>query len=348
MSRAFCSVVTLSHVPYVRALGESLQAAGNTEPLRVLVADAEPATLPTGRAGLEFLALDQLGAAFPATMPYYFDAFEFTNALKPFLVSHLLRHGCEQVIYLDSDIIATSAFAPVWTESEQTALVLTPHQLAPPPRGLPHTNEIEIVDQGLLNGGFAAWRRGSEATAILDWLCDRLPVHGFCDRAAGMFVDQKLLPLIPVYFPAAVRISRNPRLNVAFWNAHERAVRFAPPSRWEIEGEPVVFFHLSGYRLNRPGVPCSYLPAAANAALLRDAPWFAAVLARYHDGLERAFAGHLSPAYRFRAYEGTTLTPELRRLLFRTGRLERTSYAFWRIRVRDTLKQIKRGLLRRR
>jgi hypothetical protein len=346
--KAFCAVVTRSHVPYVQALEQSLRASGNREKLMVLVADADEETPLPNPALLHFIKVSELADAGPSSMRYYFSAFEFTNVLKPFLVRHLLAGEFDAVIYLDSDILATASFAPVWQELEEVALLLTPHQLNPPPPEITYTNEIEIVDQGVLNGGFAAWRRCEEANAILTWMCQRYPIHGFCDRAAGMFVDQKLLPLAQIYFPTAIRVTRNPRLNVAFWNVHERCVQSPAAKRWLVDDQPVVFFHLSGYRLSRPEAPCDYLPDAANQAILRAAPWFAEVLKIYHDGLERFFSNFVPPTYRFAKYEGVETSPELRRLLFLAGKLDQGSFAYRRIRFIDMLKKIKRRIVRRR
>ena len=341
LPRCFSTVVTWSHLPYVRALRDSLRAAGNPESIHVLVTDAPRDRLPAGEDGLVCVTLDELRPAPPLAMRHYFSAFELCNALKPFIVSHLLDSGFDRVIYLDCDLLITARFDPVWSLLDETPLLLTPHQLAPPPLDLPYITEIDIVDQGLFNGGFAGWRRGPESDRLLEWLQSRLPVYGFCDRQRGMFVDQKLLPLLAEYYPADVKIVRDPCLNIAFWNAHERNVLPAGDGRWEIDGRLVVFFHLSGYRTAKPGVVCTYMPAASNEALLNRCPWLRDVLSRYHAGVIRYETGHPSIPYPYSHYEGTRLTADFRRLLFETHGLNRCSFIYWRIRTREFLRPIK-------
>ncbi|CAM2830111.1 hypothetical protein [Rariglobus hedericola] len=339
--RSFCTVVTWSYLPYVRALRDSLRESGNSEPFHVLVTDATRAQLPAAEDGLICITLDELAPQPPRAMRYYFSAFELCNALKPFVVSHLLTAGFERVIYLDSDLLASGSFAPVWSLLDEAPLLLTPHQLTPPPIDLLYITEIDIVDQGLFNGGFTAWRRGPESARILEWMHSRFPVYGFCDRQHGMFVDQKMLPLVAEYFPTSVKILRDPCLNIAFWNAHERAVRPAGDGRWEIDGRPVVFFHLSGYRTSKPGIICTYMAASDNDALIARCPWLSGVLARYHAGVIRHESGHPGIRYPYSHYEGTRLTSDFRRLLFETGELDRRSFAYWRIRIREFLRPIK-------
>src|SRR5260370_25269146 len=109
---------------------------------------------------------------------------------------------------------------------------------------------------GCLNGGFAAWRRGQQAEKILDWMCTRFPIHGFCDRRAGMFVDQKLLPLVLQYFSEEVEVLFDPGLNVAFWNAHERNVE-RKGSGYQGKWREVAFFHMTEVRPAKPAYPWS-------------------------------------------------------------------------------------------
>lgn len=344
--RVFCTVVTWSHLPYARALRDSLRASGNTETLHVLLTDVPRDSLPAAEDGLQCLALDEISPAPPHAMRLYFDPFELCNALKPFLVAHLIGTGAARVIYLDCDLLATGSFESVWTALDDTPLLFTPHQIAPPPVDLPYITEIDIVDQGIFNGGFYGWRAGPEAARLLDWLCSRLPVYGFCDRQHGMFVDQKLLPLLQLYYPGDVKVSRDPGLNIAFWNAHERPVTASGEGRWSVDGRPVVFFHLSGYRTSDPEAVCTYMSPEANAALLARCPWLRDVLARYHAGVARHQKNHGAIPYPYSHHQGTRLTKDFRRLLFQTGRLDRGTFAFWRIWTRELLRPVKHFVTR--
>lgn len=341
----FCTVITRSHLPQAGALAASLRAAGNPEPLHVLVADGERGDLPAPPADIQLVAYDELPAGLPPLMRHYYDAFELSNALKPRLIALLFARGAAAVIYLDTDLLVTGTFARVWSDFGPASALFTPHHLAPPNLAHRWINEVDVADMGYLNGGFSAWRRGNEADRMLAWLGERLTIYGFCDRSRGMFVDQKLLPLLQQYFPESVRVLRDPTLNIAFWNAPERRVVRNPAGQWQVDGRPVIFFHLSGYRLAQSGLPCSYLPTTTNAAILTAAPWLADVLATYRELLTKHGAGAAPAPYAFATYQGVKLNAGLRRLLFETGRIDRSSLAYWRIVTGAMLRHLKRWLL---
>jgi len=345
--KMFCTVVTRSHLVYVASLSESLRSSGNSEPLVVLVADSRQAELAADTTSLRFIGYDRLENQLPATIRYYFDPFELSNALKPFLITLLFdTFGADKVIYLDSDLLVTGSFASVWDGFGNASVQVSLHQFTPPPIGFKVINEVHIADMGFINGGFAAWKDGPAARRMLDWMRSRFVVYGFCDRAHGMFVDQKLLPLLLQYFPDDIALSRNPGINVAFWNAYEREVRRTPGGRWNIGDAEVIFFHLSGYRLTHPCVPCTYLEADTNALILSTSPWMADVLAEYHAVLEHHRPSGPAAPYAYASYMGVALTQEFRRLIFDTGGLDRGTYAFWRVWVRERLRLMKRSLLR--
>jgi len=316
---AFCTVVTPSHLCWARALAESLKTAGNFEPLYVLLVSEESFTgsLPDN---IHLCALDQLTRSLPKNIHWYFDSFELCNALKPFIVEWVLQQGFEEVCFLDADLYIVGSFDPVWSALADAHLLLTPHHLSPPSLNLCYTNEVSVSDMGMLNGGFLAWRNGDPTTAILNWMCQRFPLYGFCDRPKGMFVDQKLLPLLLQYFPQDVQILHNPCLNIAFWNAHERTVGHKD-GRYFVGQDPVVFFHMSGFRLNKPQTPCSYIPTRENEGILAAAPWMHPLLDEYSVLLRSCSEKDRSTPQPFNKFNGIQLTSSLRRILFRKGTL---------------------------
>jgi hypothetical protein len=203
-----------------------------------------------------------------------------------------------------------------------------------------------VVDQGIYNGGFTAWRAGAEAGQVLDWMCSRFPVYAFNRRSQGMFVDQKLLPLLPIYFPGMVTIWREPSVNIAFWNVNERNVQLVD-GRYVIDGRPVVFFHMSGYRLSVPDKACSYLGLEANRRILDGAPWFRRVMDDYGRLLQSVPPPAPARPYKFSHYRGLRLSPPLRTLLFeKEGEIRWSSWPVTKILLLDQLRLVKRWLLR--
>ena len=342
--RAFCTVVSCSHLRFALALASSLQTSGNYEPLHVLVTDLYPGALPDAPPGVSFHSLIELAESIPTLMPYYFDAFELCNSLKPYFVSLLFSFGFTHVIYLDSDIFAVGHFQLVWQALKDCSLLLTPHQLKPPAMGLRHLNEKDVIDMGIYNGGFLAWSNNANSAKILKWMCQRFPVYGFNRRKEGMFVDQKILSLAPVYFPADVRIWREPRVNIAYWNAHERLVTMENGC-FLLEGEPVVFFHLSGFRVSQPELPCAYLPQIDNVRILDIAPWFKSVISKYLHLCTSIRAPSVPKAYYYSFFNGFRLTSELRKILFAKGYLSFRDPAVCSATLLEYLRLAKRVLL---
>lgn len=339
----FATVVSASYRPQALALAESLRRYNPDSVLHVLVVDSFKFQNPPPPDGIRWLALDALAAAVPAAVPLYFDAFELCNALKPFLVRKLFSEGVGQVIYLDSDILATGSFASVWARLGSHSLLLTPHLNRPPGWHVRDDEELGFADLGVYNGGFAAWRDTMSSRTMLDWLCDKLPRLGFCDPSRRMFVDQKLLVLLPVYFPDEVGIVHDPVLNIAYWNAHERDV-CQKDGRWWIGESPVVFFHLSGFRIECPDLPCAYQTAETNARRLQCSPWFARLLAEY-AALVRPYLHSGAPSYGFSSHRGVRLSSRLRRLLYPSGDFDRASLAFWNAWIGDRSRELKHRFL---
>ena len=347
MTRAYCSVVTRSHLRLAAATQRSLRVAGNDEPYHLLVPDAVSVEeLPAPEPGQHYHLLAEFDDELPALIRYYFDAFELCNALKPFLIRRLLCDGTNQVAYLDVDLFVVSSFTPLWGQLVHHHVLLTPHLLSPPQLNSRAVNEIEVMDQGIFNGGFSGWARSPATCRILDWMCERFVIYGFNDRPKGMFVDQKLLPFLPEYFPKDVTVWRTPTANIAFWNAHERPV-ICRAGRYEIVDQPVLFFHLSGYRSATPNLPCSYLPEAANGQILDQAPWLLQVLRDYQALLDSLPPTSLPPLYPYNTYDDFNLNPALRRILFEKGSLARSDPRVQRAIWIERLKRLKRWLLAR-
>jgi hypothetical protein len=347
MNRFFCTVATRSHLKFVSALSETLLASGNLEPLVVLVVDSARDELPADANALRYLGFESVERVLPAQIRHYYDAFELCNALKPFLVSLLFEgSGDAEVIYLDSDLLVTGSFGEVWSGFGSASLLLSPHRFTPPAMDENLISEVDVVDMGFLNGGFAAWRSGPAAAAILEWMRTRFVAYGFCDRRRGMFVDQKLLPLLLQYFPEHVSVLRHPGINVAFWNAYEREVSRSPSGRWQVGTREVIFFHMSGYRAEKPAAVCSYLSDEMNAHILVRSPWLRDVITEYRALLGRHDSGVPAEPYRFETYKGVRLTQDYRRLIFSTGSLDRSSARFWSVWVLEHLKSVKRAVVR--
>ena len=159
--------------------------------------------------------------------------------------------GTRGVLYLDPDTCVYSRLAEVEQLIGRGAeIVLTPHLTIPEQKDTHEAtldavrqNEICALQHGVYNLGFLGLSPGRTSHAFLQWWSARLAE--FCEDkiAEGIFTDQKWIDLAPGFFDTA--ILRHPGYNMAPWNFSMRELR-REKGLWEVEGEPLRFFHFSG------------------------------------------------------------------------------------------------------
>lgn len=251
-SGAYCTIVTTSFVPYARVLAASLARHHQGRRLITLVMDddgrLEPASEP-----FEILRPADLESVLPAAefgrMAVMYDGKELATALKPFLLLHLLQEGAAAALFVDPDIEVFASLDDVEDATAAHGVVLVPHCLAPIPLDGETPTESTVQRYGIFNGGFLGV--STAGRPFLLWLAERLRRDCISAPDQGLFVDQRWLDFVPVYFDH--RVLRDPTLNVAYWNLHERDVTWAG-DHWEVEGSPLRFFHFSGYNPLQPDV----------------------------------------------------------------------------------------------
>jgi hypothetical protein len=187
-----------------------------------------------------------------AAMSAYYDAIELNTAIKPHAFKTLLaRPQIGQAVYLDPDIFVYRPLEAVREGLARAPLVLTPH-LTRPLKGEANPSDRVILASGAYNLGFMAVRDEPQITALLDWWGARLEFDCRVDFAAGLFTDQKWMDLAPG-FVSDLALLRTPALNLAYWNLEDRVLARTADG-WTVDGEPLVFFHFSGFDPARPEV----------------------------------------------------------------------------------------------
>lgn len=229
-------------MPHARVLAESLLEHHPNGRFTTLVIDLGP----DERASESFDILSPYEIGLESRevhrMAMIYDLKEFATAVKPFLLKSLLSDSSD-IVYMDPDI---EVFAPLGDISELTrrhSIVLTPHTRAPVPRDGLVPDEQMILRAGIYNLGFIGV--GTRAAAsFLEWWSERLSRDCRVAVEEELFVDQRWVDLVPVLFDHFVL--DDPTINVAYWNLHERAVRWTG-QRYEVDGRPLRLFHFSGY-----------------------------------------------------------------------------------------------------
>lgn len=317
ISRAFCTVVTANYVQDARALAASLAAHEPDAPLYVLVAARGPATqfLATDAESpnLRLLTLDDLAPLGDADvidrMCFYYSAFELSQALKAWMHRYLIAFTTvQQWLYIDSDVLPCAAFEPAWRSLASRPILLTPHQTRPNAV----SDDLPLLQMGLYNGGLVGLSRSPEASAFADWFASRLAVHCFA-RRDGLFHDQKWLDLVPLFFGSATAVSQHPGLNVAYWNLAERPLSLHADGQTVLAGgEPLIFFHFSGWDPRRPNEVSQY--ASIDPATLSDA-W--PVLTRRYMTVRNLFPRSAAIQHPFNFFnDGVEIRQAVRRAYF--------------------------------
>jgi len=173
-----------------------------------------------------------------------YDLLEFATCVKPALIRNLLKEGWDRVTYLDPDIQVFQDFSDLL--SDVSPISLTPHILQDFPADLNFPNHKSILLAGTYNLGFISCKANS--LDFLNWWASKL--ENFCtmELQEGYHVDQKWVDWAPGF--CETQVLRNPGLNVAYWNLHERSVFIKDECSFVSVGEkvfPLYFYHFSGF-----------------------------------------------------------------------------------------------------
>lgn len=243
----FATIITASHNGYARVLLGSLRKHASEEVrLHVLIVDDERggtrAQDPPGfvRHHIGGLADDPwLAAIVERDADSNLDALRWS--LKPIFLSYLLAsEAASAVAYVDSDQYFVGDPGILFEFDPETRLRLSPHwrPIDPGEGGVFHE---QFVD-GIFNGGLLVAKKGSND--ILSWWASACAYR--CEKAPeeGLFVDQKYLDVVPVYFEG-VDIIRHKGINVARWNRRYLERSVDADGRILVEHDPLICVHFS-------------------------------------------------------------------------------------------------------
>ncbi len=246
-----CTIIAKNYAAHARVLARSFLRLHPEGTCSVLVVDGHDGYLDPAEEPFELVGIEQIGLPDAAGMAAAYDVTELSTAVKPWLLRHLLaRDGVETITYLDPDILVADSLAPVAALAAEHGVVLTPHFTAPLPRDGRKPAEEDILIAGAYNLGFISLGAGEKAEQLLAWWSERLERDCVIDPGGGLFVDQRWIDLVPGIWPG-VRILREPGYNIAYWNLPTRTLERRDDG-YLVDGEPLRFFHFSGYDPGRP------------------------------------------------------------------------------------------------
>jgi hypothetical protein len=193
------------------------------------------------------------------SMIHTYSIIELNTAVKPFFAEYLFEkyQEADNVIYFDPDIIIYSSLYELEKLLIENNIVITPHFYTPIKDKI-HPFERIVLKVGIYNLGFIAWKRNAESLEMIRWWQTRLKEECSLDFNSGLFVDQIWINYVPLYFEK-VFILNDFGYNMAYWNFYERRIT-EQNGKYFANGEPLVFFHFSGFNPLKPEVLYSGLP----------------------------------------------------------------------------------------
>ena len=262
----FLTVATVDYIPQALVTLRSARRHGKHAGYHLFVLDATaetieklPGVLGEGGSGINFFGPYDLGPerdVFLAAFNYY-NAVEMSCFAKYVAMAHVFRTSSAEIcVYADADIFVVENISEAISEIGDGVVLLTPHTIGP----TTDSREHEFHLYGWVNAGFFCFRRDPKKTRqILDWLIHRISRRGFYVPHYGLSADQTWLSSLPFVFPDLARISRNPGLNVGFWNLEQQQLVRVDGGIY-ISEVPLLVFHFSGFDPAKPSQLSKYFP----------------------------------------------------------------------------------------
>ena len=314
-----CTIVARNYLAYARVLATSFREQHPAGECFVLVIDDVAGEVDDSTEPFRIVRPSDLPLQRFEAMAAMYDVTELATAVKPWLLEHLLAEGGEAPIsYFDPDI---RFYAPVEEIAQQAIdheLVLIPHITAPLPDDGQQPGELVLMASGTYNLGFVAMAPSARVHELLGWWQRHLRYDCVVDHALGYFVDQRWFDLVPNTFDGTA-VLRDPGMNVAYWNLHERELTRDATGRWFVNDQPLRFFHFSGFNPREPHL----LSKHQTRTRLSDHPELARLCADFARDVEAHERKHERDApYGWATLgDGRIWTQRLRRL-YRAGERE--------------------------
>ena len=241
--------ITANYLPKARVLAGSLKALAPTVSFHLLLSDDLPAGFDLSAEPFDsVITAEELTLAKKSGWFFSHTVVELCTAVKGLGFEYIFDNfGADKVFFFDPDIVIFDRFDELVAALDTCSILLTPHQT------VPETEEEAIMDNemaslifGVFNLGFLGIRNDAEGRRFSAWWRDRLLRYCHDDRPRGLFTDQKWVNLAPCFFDR-IRILRSPAFNVATWNISQRKATGSRESGVLINGEPLGFYHFSGF-----------------------------------------------------------------------------------------------------
>ncbi len=288
------TVCTTNHLYQALTLGESLSKTNPDYELIIGLVDEMPVL--DFEIPYQIIPITDIQPVNLSGFKGEYTVMEVATACKPIFGLYLFEKypDLQKLIYFDTDIWVMDSLEPIEKNLDNYDIIINPH-ITQPIDLQEEWNEKQFLNAGLYNTGFVGMKRSENTFKFLNWWKIHLKDYGYYDFCNGMGVDQLCLNFVPIFYDK-VLIEYSPAYNLAYWNLHEIEVTFVE-EKYVINGkENLLFFHFSGYSLERPNLISKHIKSSK----LSDYPTLKPLFAEYNGVLLRNhyhFFEQITPLY---------------------------------------------------
>ncbi len=270
------TIVSRAYVPHARVLARSYAHHHPGSKLWALLIDDRDHQFEEGSEPFHILHLEDLDIDLAEIhrMQMLFSG-ALIAVIKPWVFAHFLRQSPEPVLYIDGDFVIYDSLTPAIDEAG-TGVILIPHVLHPIPRDGKDPNETTILGAGMFNAGM--FGVGPDHGGFVEFLQERLRRECIFDPRVQRFNEQRWLDFVPPLFPH--HVVRDPGMDVAYWNLHERPLE-KRGDQWLVGGAPLRAFHFSSFDPRTDGVAGRFELDPSPRVTLSGTPGFGDLCAEY-------------------------------------------------------------------
>ena len=252
MKKIAVTVCSVGHLAQAKGLGDSLLKYNPGYQLVIGLVDKLDGKIPRAyHHPYELTEAHDLDIPQFGEMAERYTLLELSCALKYFFVDDCIKkYNPDKIIFFDSDMLVFDSLELIEKKLDEFSVLITPHITSSYPDDGKRPVEKEMLKNGIYNAGFFALKTDKAGIEFLNWFKTRMTDQCYINPKEAMNADQSWFNFIPVYF-GKYGLLTHPGCNIAYWNLHERAVS-KQAGKYFVNGEPLVFFHYSGYSLKQP------------------------------------------------------------------------------------------------
>ena len=198
--KAACTIASLNYLPQIRTFAHSFNKHNPNVNIFVLLVDDSSIKIDYTKEPFNVIHTKDLKIEDFLLIAFKFNIIELNTSLKPSFIKFLFDNKkVSKLLYFDPDIFVFAPLDSLFDELDRHPALLTPHILSPGTADaiLPDTAFLRF---GVFNLGFIGMRLTGEISQLLDWWEHRCLYFGNIDVTEGIFVDQKWVEFVPMFF----------------------------------------------------------------------------------------------------------------------------------------------------